>query len=219
MKKSVMFVAVGLLLSLSGCGTEEAGPAPPVPVVPAAATQPAVGAQPATAAPAAAPGDWNAGQSTGAATELVAGTDPAATYRNTLVDREIGVQVTCPVDRTWRCKLGSDKKFSVADMSSNKFEIRVAQGADVNAALDREIEFVKAAFPGVAPGPKSNGGVLLDVGPDPAWAKPMARKAWIQIKQVGAKLFACHAWGPATGWDNTAADVAQICDSVKAPGA
>ncbi len=231
-KHTIATLLIASLAATAACKKKEEAPKAPAKPAAGSATTPAAGsaattpttpaagsaATPAAGSAAAAPAatiDFMAGQSTGAKTEDVP--NAADKWRNTLVDREIGASVTCPVDRTWKCKLGADKKFDIKDMSSNTFTLRVASGTDAAAALANEIAYVTSILPGVKQASTEGTTAILDVGPDPTWATPVARKAWVSIKDVGGKLFACHGLGSESNFTNDSPDFKALCDSVVAP--
>jgi len=170
--------------------------------------------KPETKKPEPAKVDFTAGQSTGKQTEDVPGKD----YRNTLVDKEIGATVTCPVDKTWKCKLEANGMWKVRDMSSNIFTLRAVPGATSAAdAIGKESAYLKATLPAVAEKAKTDDSVTFTVGPNPKWAKKVPRVAWLTVKDVGGKWFACHGIGSDSNFDNASKDYVQICDSVAAP--
>lgn len=161
--------------------------------------------------------DWSQGQSTGAQTVSVPNTEKGNEYRNTLVDKEIGVQVTCPVDKTWKCTLGSSGKFNIADMSSNVFSLRVVPGvSSMDEALAKEQKYLEATLPGVVKESSTGGVAVFTVGPDPSWAVAVNRKAWVQVKEVNNKFIACHGLGAVDNFENDSPDFKEMCDSVKA---
>lgn len=158
--------------------------------------------------------DFTAGQSTGKQTE----DRPGKEYRNTLVDKEIGATVTCPVDKTWKCKLEANGMWKVRDMSSNVFTLRAVPGATSAAeAIKRETAYLSTTLPAVAEKAKGEDSVTLSVGPNPKWAKKVPRVAWLKVTDVGGKWFACHGIGSESNFDNASKDYAQLCDSVAAP--
>lgn len=161
--------------------------------------------------------DYSLGQSTGTQTKNVPGTEKGLEYRNTLVDTEIGVQVTCPGDKTWKCTLDSTGKFYIYDFSSNYFSLRVVPGVlSVDEALAREQKFLEATYPGVVKDSSANGEAVFTVGPDPSWATPVNRKAWVGIKEVNGKFIACHGIGSESNFANDGPDYKSMCDSVTA---
>lgn len=160
--------------------------------------------------------DWTVGQSTGAQTKNVPGTAPD-TYRNTLVDNEIGVQVTCPPDKTWTCTLDSTGKFNIADWSSNIFTIRVVPGVStIDAALAHEQKYLEATLPGVVKDSSTGSEAVFTVGPDPSWATQVNRKAWVSVKEINEKFYACHGIGSESNFENDGPDYKSMCSSVKA---
>lgn len=209
---SVLVLSLGLFIGCSKKDSDKAAPADK----PAAAPQ--AKAEPPAAAPTPAPTpaaeiDWNEGQSSGQQTKDVPGED----YRNTLVDAELGAQITCSPDKTWKCKLESDGKFKIRDMSSNVFTLRVAFGATNAAeALDREIKYLEATLPEVKVAEKTEDSAVLDVGANPDWAKKVPRKAWLKVKEVNGKWLACHGIGGDYNYDNASKNYAGLCDSVAA---
>lgn len=170
-------------------------------------------AEPTSEAPAAATGetavDYSAGQSSGQQTERIEG-QPAA-----LVDRELGAKVTCPTDRTWSCKLASDGKWKIQDMSSNTFQIRLATGAsDAAAALERELGYVRATWPVESEVSRTEDTVVLAVAADPNWARPVARRVWLRVKSVGDKWFSCIGAGSESNFENASGNYAEMCNSL-----
>ncbi|MEZ4366679.1 MAG: hypothetical protein R2939_10385 [Kofleriaceae bacterium] len=163
--------------------------------------------------------DFAAGQSTGADTSELPSTDKTYTWRNTLVDKEVGATVTCPIDRTWHCKLGPDKKWVINDMSANQFAVRVGIGKDAAEVLANEIAYAKSILPVTKEASREGDSVVLDVDPDPTWVEKVPRSLWISVKDVGGKLFACHGWGSTAQLENSAIDYKDMCDSLAAPAA
>lgn len=162
-------------------------------------------------------GDYTLGQSTGSQTKNIPGTEAGLEYQNTLVDNEIGIQVTCPGDKTWECKLDSTGKFQIQDMSANVFSLRVVTGvSSVDSALAQEEGYLKATFPGVAKDSSANGEAVFTVGPDPSWAVEVGRKAWLKIVEVNGKFIACHGVGADSNFENDSPDYVSLCNSVKA---
>ena len=208
----VLILSLGLVVGCSkkddGKGKPEAKPAAEKPET----KTPAAPATPAEPAPADEI-DWAEGQSSGKQTKDVPGED----YRNTLVDAELGVQLTCSVDKTWKCKLGPDGQFQVKDMSSNVFTLRHAFGAKSAAeALAREIKYLEATLPDVKVAEQTEDSAILDVGANPKWAKKVPRKAWLKVKDINGKWMACHGIGGDYNYDNASKNYAEICDTVAA---
>ncbi|HRH23066.1 MAG TPA: hypothetical protein PK295_00325 [Candidatus Magasanikbacteria bacterium] len=208
---SLLVGALALVLVGAGCSSTSTTPKTDTSVNTGtqANTTEDVGTQPTT--------DYSVGQSTGAQTKDVPNTEAGNTHRNTLVDNEIGVQVTCPPDKTWKCTLDGSGKFYIYDFSSNAFALRVVPGvSSIDAALAHEQKYLEATYPGVVKDSSQNGEAIFTVGPDPSWATQVNRKAWVQIKEVNGKFIACHGIGSESNFENDGPDYKSMCDSVKA---
>lgn len=161
--------------------------------------------------------DWSVGQSTGTQTKDVPNAEKGNEYRNTLVDNEIGIQVTCPPDKTWKCTLDTSGKFYIYDWSSNYFSLRVVSGvSSVDEAIDHEQKFLEATYPGVVKDSSVDGTAVFTVGPDTSWATQVNRKAWVAIKEVNGKFIACHGIASESNFVNDGPDFKAMCDTVKA---
>ncbi len=161
--------------------------------------------------------DWSLGQSTGAQTKDVPNTEKGNEYRNTLVDNEIGIQVTCPPDKTWKCTLDSSGKFYIYDWSSNYFALRVVPGvSNADEAVAHEQKFLEATYPGVVSKTSSGDEATFTVGPDPSWATQVNRTAWLKVKEINGKFIACHGISSEGNFENASIDYKDMCDSVKA---
>jgi PBP1b-binding outer membrane lipoprotein LpoB len=156
--------------------------------------------------------DESTGLSTGTLTELIEGDRP------TLVDKELGYQVTCPPDVTWSCKLNSDGTFKIKDMSANKFEVRAHGDSSMDNAIEAAMaiaEFKYAEF-GVEEREEMDDGIILNIGPDPSWSEPVDRQVWIVAKEINGTMFTCEGFTNEKNYENTLGDFEALCDSLAA---
>lgn len=210
---SMSAVLVCALVFCVGCDDEEnAEPTETVDTEDEATTAPAEASEAQAAATETAEPAPAIAQSTGSQTELVEGENS----RNTLIDREIGIQITCPVDRTWRCTLGGDGMWSLRDMSSNRLTVQVLGASDVAGALEAEIALVREELPVTEVASQEGSTAVLNIGPNPEWSSPVDRRAWIQVKQIGERYYACRGVGSEGNYENSRGDYEQMCESLSA---
>ncbi len=151
------------------------------------------------------------GLTTGANTEQTGSEKPY-----TLVDHELGFQVTCPADKTWGCTRNSDGTFKMKDMSGNTFRVRAHGAASMDNSIEAAMAIIETEYAefGVTEGDETDNGIVMQIGPDATWATPVNRMYWIEAVKVGNNFFTCEGYTNEKVYENTVIDFEEMCSSV-----